>query len=72
MHSKGIETETKATPVLSTDEEDALWSKGVLSLDNPIGLMNAVFFYNGKKFCLGGGNEHWNLQLPQFRKDHQP
>ena len=69
LHSKGIGTETKATPVLSIDEEDALWSKGVLSLDNPIGLMNAVFFYNGKNFCLRGGNEHRNLRLSQFRKE---
>ena len=69
MHSKGIGTDTKATPVLSIDEEDALWSKGVLSLDNPIGLMNAVFFYKGKFFCLRGRKEHRNLRLSQFKKE---
>ena len=49
LHGKGIGTETKATPVLSTNEEDILWSQGILSLDNPTGLLNAVFFYNGNK-----------------------
>ena len=69
LHSKGIGTETKATPVLSTNEEDVLWSKGILSLDNPIGLMNAVFFYNGKNFCLRGGAEHRSLRISQFKKE---
>ena len=49
LHSKVIGVETKATALLSRDQEDVLWDKGILSLDNPTGLLNAVFFYNGKK-----------------------
>ena len=43
----------QAMPVLTAIQEDVLWNNGILSLDNPIGLMNAVFFYN-KKFLLEG------------------
>ena len=31
--------------------------------------MNAVFFYNGKNFCLRGGADHRNLKLSQFKKE---
>ena len=51
MHAKGI---GKSTPVLSNHEEDKLWESGVIGLDTPIGLLKAVFFYNGKNFCLCG------------------
>ena len=46
-----------------------LWECGVVSLDTPVGLLNAVFFYNGKKFCLRGGAEHRYLKLSQIRKE---
>ena len=44
LHSKGIGTEAKATPVMSVNEEDVLWNKKILDLDTPIGLLQAVFF----------------------------
>ena len=43
LHSKGIGTETKVTPALSQTKEDKLWETGVISLDNPIGLLRTVF-----------------------------
>ena len=49
LHNKGIGTDTKVTPVLSLNEEDVLWKEGIISLDNPTGLLNAMFFYNDKK-----------------------
>ena len=69
LHTKGIGTETKATAALSVTEEDKLWECGVISLDTPVGLLNAVFFYNGKNFCLRGGAEHRNLKLSQIKKE---
>ena len=58
LHNKGIGTDTKVTLVLSLSKEDVLWKEGVMSLDHPEGLLNAVFFYNGKNFCLRGELEH--------------
>ena len=69
LHHKGIGTDTKVTPVLSDDEENTLWKKGSISMDNPTGLLNGVFFYNGKNFCLRGGAEHRNLKLSQLRRE---
>jgi len=70
LHSKGIGMEAKATPALTPSEEDTFWSKGMIGFDNPTSLLNAVFFYKGKKnFCLRGGAEHQNLQLSQVKRE---
>ena len=69
LHSKGIGTETKVTPALSQTEEDKLWETGVINLDSPTGLLRAVFFYNGKNFCLRGGIEHRNLKISQLQRE---
>ena len=66
LHSKGIGAELKATPI---NEEDRLGEKKVLDLDTPIGLLCAVFFYNGKHFCLRGGQEQRKLKLSQFVRE---
>ena len=63
LHSKGIGTEARGTPVISADEEDVLWSKKILNLETPIGLLRAVFFYNGKNLHLRGGQEQRNLRI---------
>jgi len=69
LYSKGIGVETKATLVILMNEEDKLWTSGMLSMDSPIGLLRAVFFYNGKHFCLRGGQEQRNLKLSQFVRE---
>ena len=38
-------------------------------MKTPIGLLHAVFFYDGKNFCLRGGAEQRNLKLSQFQRD---
>jgi len=68
LHAKGIGTETKATAVVTAKEEDTLWESGVINVDTPTGLLYAVFFYNGKNFCLRGGAEHRNLKLSQVKR----
>ena len=51
LHAKGIGADRKEMPALSSDEEDKLWETGVIGIDNPLALLRAVFFYNGKNFC---------------------
>ena len=41
----------------------------MLNLTTAIGLLRAVFFYNGKNFCLRGGQEQRNLKLSQIHKE---
>ena len=69
LHSKGIGTETKATPAITPSHEDILWNKGIIGFHNPASLLNAVFFYNGKNLCLRGGVEYRNLQLSQVKRE---
>ena len=69
LQAKDIGTETKATPVIIEAKEDKLWHAGVVSLDNPPGLLRPTFFYNGMNFCLRGGMEHHNLKLSQIQKE---
>ena len=69
LHAKGVGAEIKATPVMNPDDERKLWTSGVLSLSTPIGLLRAVFFYNGKNSCLRGGQEQRNLKLSQVHRE---
>ena len=57
----------KHASIISTEEEEALWEQGILGCDNPKSLLRAVFYLNGKNFCLRGGSEHRNLKLSQLQ-----
>ena len=69
LHAAGIGTTSKKTPVLTIDDENQLWASKVLDPDTPEGLLKAVFFLNGKNFCLRGGDEHRNLKLSQLVRE---
>ena len=64
--ASGVGSVKKQAKVITPDEEDILWSKGVIGTHTPTSLLNAVFFYCGVYFCLRGGNEHRQLKLSQF------
>jgi hypothetical protein len=68
LHASGVGASTQETSVVSQDDEDKLWENGVINLTTPQGLLNAVFFYNGKNFCLRGGQEHKDLKFSQFQR----
>ncbi len=53
----------------SKEEEQQLWSTGALGVQDPVSLQRAVFFSNGKNFCLRGGNEHREFKLSQLKKE---
>ena len=69
LHQKGVGTDIHRTEALTEDDECKLWESGVLNVDTPTGLFNCVFLYNGKNFCLRGGEEHRNLMLSQFQRE---
>jgi hypothetical protein len=41
----------------------------VLDPASPQGLLNRIFFLNGRNFCLRGGVEHRYLKLSQFKRE---
>ena len=53
----------KQAKLVSFDDEETLWAKGVIEDFTPDSLLNAVFFSSGVYFCLCGGNEHRQLKL---------
>lgn len=72
LHKEGIGTETKCAEAISAEEEAALWEKGIIGASSPLALVRAIFYLNGKNFCLKGGQKHRQLKLSQFQreKDH--
>ena len=72
LRSEGVGATSKHTEGISKEEEDQLWSCGVLNTTTPLGLLRAVFFYNGKCFCLRGGQEHRDLKLSQLQRETGP
>lgn len=72
LHSEGVGAEVKHASGISTEEEEALWEQGILGCDNPKSLLCAVFYLNGKIFCLHGGSEHRKLKLSQLQRSENP
>lgn len=72
LRENGIGIERKRAQVITQDIEAKLWESGVLGLHSPQSLLNAVFFYNGKKFCLRGVSEHARLQFSQIQHCFHP
>ena len=69
LRQQGVGSESKHAEIISKEEEDMLWKSGVMGTHSPQALFNAVFFFNGKNFCLRGGQEHRGLKLSQFKKE---
>lgn len=72
LTTDGVGAESSHTQSIAPDEKNQLWSTGVLNVETPKGLLKAVFFYNGKCFCLRGGIEHRNLGLSQLQRFSNP
>ena len=68
LRSDGVGAEKHSAVPFSKMEENELWEQGVIGKDSPTALLRAVFFYNGKNFCLRGGDEHRSLKLSQFKR----
>ena len=72
LRDDGVGSESSTTEALTKEDEEKLWVSKVLDPSNPKGLLNAVFFLNGKNFALRGGTEHRSLKLSQIKKNISP
>ena len=72
LRAQRVGSESKQSEAFSKEEEDQLWTSGVLGTDTPQSLLRAVFFLNGKNFCLRGGVEHRELKISQIQHIHSP
>ena len=64
--------ERKHTSIITAEDEDKLWTSGVLGIDNPVAVLNAVFYLNDKSFCSRGVSEHYNLRFSQIVRKTDP
>lgn len=72
LRDDGVGSESSTTEALTKEDEEKLWVSKVLDPSNPKGLLNAVFFLNGKNFALRGGTEHRSLKLSHIKKNISP
>ena len=63
FRARGVGSESQQTEAFSKEEEECLWSSGTLGDDNPRSLLHAVFYLNGKIFCLHGGDKQRNSKI---------
>ena len=69
LYTEGVGTKRKQAEVISRScsEEEILWGKGVLTRKTLLGLLNAVFYYNGINFVLRGRQEHRDFKISQLK-----
>ena len=72
LRQEGVGSGTKHAEIITKEEEQKLWESGVMGIGDPKSLLRAIFYYNGKNFCLRGGQEHRQLKLSQFVRLHTP
>ena len=72
LHSQGIGAAVKHTSTFTPENEEKLWSTGVVSILEPKALQQAVFYYVGKHFCIRGGEEQRKLGPSQFIRSTDP
>ena len=68
LRQAGVGAAVKHSGTISPHEEDLFWELGILGTSTPLALLRSVFYYNGKVFCLRGGDEHRQLKLSQLKR----
>ena len=58
LQHKGIGSKVRQAEALSEDDEEILWSKGLLGDHSPQALLNTMVFMIGLYFALRSGREH--------------
>ena len=69
LHCKGVGANSKHVQVISEEEEELLWENRIMGCHSPRALVRAVFYLNGKNFCLRGGEEHRELKFVQLKRN---
>ena len=65
LHSERVGRKTKQAEIITSNEEEQLWMKGVMTTTSTTGLQNATLFVVGKMFWLQGA-----MYLPKISTGH--
>ncbi|XP_046367712.2 transcriptional regulator QRICH1-like [Haliotis rufescens] len=66
LAARGIGIVKRKADIISCEQEDILWDKGILGDDTPQKLLDTLLYLNGISFCLRRGEEHHSLKLSNF------
>lgn len=69
---QGLGLVVKKAQIIKPEDEEQLWTTGVLNDVNGPGLLNAIFFKLGLHLALRGGAEHYNLKVHNFTLVNMP
>ena len=72
LRTMNVGAEIKHAEVFTKEDESLLWESGTLGLNSPQALLHAVFYLNGKNFCLRGGEEHRSIKISQIKRCDDP
>lgn len=63
---KGLGLHTKQAQVISFEQEEILWQKGILGSNDAYTLLHTMVYLNGLNFALRSGDEHRSLSTSQL------
>jgi hypothetical protein len=61
LSREGVGSKKKQAEIITEEEQELLWVKGVLGDETPQCLLDTMIFYNGLCFALRSGQEHRQL-----------
>jgi Domain of unknown function (DUF3504) len=64
---EGYGLQKRQANVITKKQENELWERGILGIDEPEKLLHSMFWTVGVNFGLRGGDEHRNLTRENFR-----
>ena len=67
IQGSGISSQPRQAEIITEEEEELLWEKGVLGDSTPQSLLDTKVYCCGLFFALCIGNEHRRLHLAEFR-----
>ena len=68
LHRQGVGAVRKSAAVISSEDEDLFWEKGLLGTTSPAVLQHTVFFYVGLHFVLRGVQEQHDFLVEQLER----
>lgn len=63
LSSRGLGLDKKKAEIITAEQEDIMWRKGILGRDRPAKILDTVLFQLGLHFSLRAGQEHRYLRF---------